>query len=137
MLDRRVSPARVAGFLFAQGIFTVEMTEPKRGRGRPPIRPQLTPELRRLLAERGPTGETNRLLLMRKVLELAMAGDMQAIKLVYERVDGPIPVQVDQNQSGDVRITIEYAEIPEPAAGEQLLREVPSPALAAIPLPDE
>lgn len=56
--------------------------------GRKPKRPELTPALRRLLRQKRADGTTNREALAQKLLELALAGDVVALKYVFDRLDG-------------------------------------------------
>ena len=64
--------------------------------GRPKVRPQLTPALRSILGKKAPDGVmTNRRAIAEKLVEIALDGDIQAIKLIFERVDGKVPEPVE------------------------------------------
>jgi len=58
----------------------------------------LTKELRSLLREVYSDGTTRGHRLMKKLLEVCDNGDVGAIKLVFERVDGKVPETVNLNQ---------------------------------------
>lgn len=66
--------------------------------GRPKKRPMMTPALRAILGKRAPEefgNVTNRVAIAQKLVEIALGGDTQAIKLIYERVDGKVPDPVE------------------------------------------
>lgn len=74
--------------------------------GRPKIRPQLTPALRAVLGKTAPDGATtNRRALAEKLVEIALAGDIQAIKLIFERVDGKVPEPLEVSGKDGEAIT--------------------------------
>ena len=67
----------------------------KLGHGRPPARKSLTEALRVALAERLPDGRTVNRAIADALVNKAMAGDIQAIKEIADRVEGRPPIQVD------------------------------------------
>jgi hypothetical protein len=108
-----------------------EPNQPPRPRGRPPKRPWLEPALRRLLRERRPEdpadphgGLTNREALVRTTLELALKGDPQALKLVWERIDGkvadPVHMQVGGQEGAPLQVVVEYVTVPAPSSAPEL-----------------
>ena len=65
--------------------------------------------------------------LARKLLDLAASGDMQAIKEVFNRIDGMPVQQIDQN----VDVTNYVAELPStvPTTDEWLNKTAPKPTV--------
>jgi len=51
--------------------------------------------------------------LARKLYELALSGDMQAIKYIYDRIDGTPTQRVDIDQDVAVAIAVEFGLAPE------------------------
>lgn len=84
-----------------------------RRKGQPAI--VLAPILRRVLMEiqAVPDGEggtltkTNRELIVEKLIDLARGGDLDAIKIVLERVDGRVPVPKDDDGAADRELTVD------------------------------
>lgn len=70
----------------------------------------LTECLRRVLARRTPDGRTMGELLVEMVLARALAGDIRFIRLVFERVDGPVERQAVEPTPAAGRVVIEPAE---------------------------
>jgi len=58
----------------------------------------MTPALRAILGKQAPDMDmTNRVAIAKKLVQLAIAGDVQAIKLIYERVDGKVPDPIEMS----------------------------------------
>lgn len=75
------------------------------GPGRPPTRKCLSDALRIAVNEKGGTGEKRVREIAEKLVEQAVAGDLDAIKLVFERLEGKAPQPV----VGDVDNPIVHA----------------------------
>lgn len=110
-------PARLAGFLLPvlrRSVVGGKHMPGVKGKtnnpnGRPKTRPQLTPALRAILGKKAPDGETtNRQAVAKMLVDLALAGDIQAIKLIFERVDGkvPEPLEVSGKDGESITFTI-------------------------------
>ncbi len=74
--------------------------------GRPSKRNALAPALRTLLGRKQLDGRTNKQALLEALLETALSGDVQAIKLIFERVDGkvPEPIEISGKDGGSIEI---------------------------------
>jgi len=68
--------------------------------------------LRAALREKTPDGETKRRAIACKLADMALAGDLDAIKLIYERMDGKVPEvrQVTGDEGGAVEIVLRWAD---------------------------
>ena len=44
------------------------------------------------------------------VVKLAKSGNLEAIKFIYDRIDGKVKDQVDINQSGAIRVIVDYRD---------------------------
>lgn len=75
-------------------------------RGRAALKPELAPTLRRLLREDGAKER-----IARALIEKAGNGDIDAIKVLLERVDGkvPNPVEVSGGEA-PIRIEVVFAD---------------------------
>ncbi len=62
-------------------------------KGRPPGR-RLVTELRDQLDQTIENGETQGALIVRKLVDLAIGGDLAAIKLIFDRIDGRAPMPI-------------------------------------------
>jgi Family of unknown function (DUF5681) len=81
-------------------------------RGRIRGEPELAPALRRLLRRRDPaTGKQNKLLVAEALLARALSGEVDAIREVFNRVDGPLNLPVEH--SGDARVRFEVVYVDE------------------------
>ena len=81
--------------------------------GRPPKKQSLT----ELLNDYGDQPADDKLsrkeALAAKVWELSLAGDMTAIRYIYDRIDGkPLPAQESQVQEGGLRIVLSSEPLP-------------------------
>lgn len=71
-------------------------------KGRPKGTKLLGPVLRRVLEEAGAkTGQPNYELVARKLVTLAIAGELDAIKVVLDRVDGRVTEHLDHTSDGE------------------------------------
>lgn len=63
-------------------------------------------ELEKLLRGRGPEGEAERRTVARKLIELAKAGNLEAIKYCFDRMDGrpPESLQLSGPDKGPVKV---------------------------------
>jgi hypothetical protein len=52
--------------------------------------------LRAVLREKGPDGRPNREAIAQKVFALALSGNLDAIKLCFDRIDGPVSMVVPE-----------------------------------------
>jgi hypothetical protein len=78
-------------------------------RGRPRNQPEIAPALRTLLREKDPvTGATNALAIADALFKKARAGDIEAIKVVLDRIDGKLS-SVTEITGGQDAIRIEVA----------------------------
>lgn len=59
-------------------------------KGRPKRGQAMADTLRRVLARKGEDGKANKQAIAEKIIELARAGDLDAIKLIFERIDGKV-----------------------------------------------
>ncbi len=67
----------------------------------------LTDALRRALDRRTPDGRTVAELLVRLIVDKALAGDIRFIRLIFDRIDGPVARQAVEAEPADGRIDIE------------------------------
>lgn len=68
--------------------------------GRKPSQPLITPSLRRMLTDKGRDGLTVGEQVAAVLLSLARSGNVEAIKLVLDRVDGKVPNPLDLTSGG-------------------------------------
>jgi Family of unknown function (DUF5681) len=81
-------------------------------RGRVPGEQELAPALRRLLRRRDPTtGKQNKLLVAEALLGRALSGEVDAIREVFNRVDGPlrVPLEHSGRDGGPIPIAFDHA----------------------------
>jgi hypothetical protein len=109
-----MSPERQANGRFSPG----RSGDPS---GRPKTARRLTENLTRWLEEETGDGWTRAQILMRKLYDLAVAGDGAALKIIYDRREGRAPqkVDVDATVRGDAAADLDailrslgYARIP-------------------------
>lgn len=81
-------------------------------RGRPKNTPELAPCLRALLRQKDETGVTNAAAIADALLKKAKSGDIEAIKVVFDRVDGKL-TNVTELTGGEDAIRIEVAFVTE------------------------
>jgi hypothetical protein len=78
-------------------------------RGSPTKERALAPALRALLREREPTtGETYRRCVALALVQSAMAGNVEAIKTIFDRVDGPLKLPVEHTGAGGGPLAFDY-----------------------------
>lgn len=70
--------------------------------GRPPKNRALSDLLRVALSHKGEDGITLRVAMTQKLAEMAAAGDLDAIKVVLERIDGKVPDTLNLNHKQQV-----------------------------------
>ena len=69
--------------------------------GRVPLAPELAPTIRRELRRRDPaTGLVNKRAIALVLIAKAVAGDLEAVRIVLERVDGKVPTPVEHSGAG-------------------------------------
>jgi hypothetical protein len=95
-----------------------------------PKGPALTDSLRSLLRRRGPDGRLQRDAIAARLVEKALAGDLDAIRYIFDRIDGPLTQRHDLASPGRDAILVRTitAEIPpevSPAHGADLDGETP------------
>jgi hypothetical protein len=79
--------------------------------GRPKSEPTITPWLRRLLLEKQ-DGKTRAEHVASRLIQMAQDGDVKAIAVVLERIDGKVPDQVDLTTDGQAfSFTIQRAHV--------------------------
>jgi hypothetical protein len=79
-------------------------------RGRRPFEPELTPELRRFLHKREPTtGKTHKALIVQALVAAAVAGNLEAIRTVLERIDGKVATPLEHAGGDLIRLAFDYA----------------------------
>lgn len=84
--------------------------------GRPKGAPTLVPSIKRLLEQPGEDGRTGKDRLARALLERAYAGEIEAIKVVLDRVDGKLTTPVDVDHAGGLTVQVAFVdETPERA----------------------
>lgn len=66
--------------------------------------------LRTVLRSKGEDGKQNKKAVAEKVVEMARAGNVEAIKMVFERVDGKVP-ETRVLQGNDEAPPIRYVEV--------------------------
>lgn len=67
-------------------------------RGKPPLAEELAPAIRRELRRRDPvTGVQNKLAIARVLVARAVAGEIEAIREVLNRVDGAVPRRLEHS----------------------------------------
>jgi hypothetical protein len=83
-------------------------------KGRAKGQPTLTPALRAVLSEKGDGDKTNRRLAAERLVRLALYGDEKAavgaLKVIFDRVDGPIARELTGKDGGPVRVTFYLPE---------------------------
>lgn len=60
------------------------------------------------MAQKGADGKQNRDAISQKLIEMCRDGNLDAIRFVFDRVDGKVPEQAEIQQSGAQRIEIVY-----------------------------
>ena len=75
--------------------------------GRPKSEQAVTPTLRRLLADKQ-HGKTRAENVANTLLTLAESGDVSAIRIVLERVDGKVADQVELGGEAKFRVTVNF-----------------------------
>jgi hypothetical protein len=69
----------------------------------------MAPALRALLARHAdPDGKTNRDLVLEALLQAAVAGDVQAMKVIFERIDGKVPEPIEVTGAGGGPIVLTW-----------------------------
>ncbi len=87
-------------------------------KGRKPKEKCLTELMRQMLNERHPTDDKKRTwlqMIVEATLRLAMKGNATALREVWERMDGKIPLDVDM-ESEDTLFIISEKDLPKPDA---------------------
>jgi hypothetical protein len=79
--------------------------------GRKPLSPELAPAIRRELRRRDPLrGVVNKTAIAQVLVAKAVGGDLDAIRMVLDRVDGRVPSAVEWSGSGQIRIEVVYVD---------------------------
>lgn len=82
--------------------------------GRKALQPELAPAIRAVLRRKvsSTDSRTNKQAVAEALVSLAIAGDVQAIRTVLERVDGkvPEPVQLTGDQGGPLVFTLNLGD---------------------------
>ena len=91
--------------------------------GRPKGTQALSDNLRSLLAQKTADGRTNGDLIVSKLVEKAQAGEIDALKVILDRVDGKVPErkEVTGSEGGPLLIRVVYDD----AAGTGPATETP------------
>lgn len=76
-------------------------------KGRPALTPELGPAIRKLLREKDESGQTNKEKVARALMVRALAGEIEAIKVVLDRVDGKVPSPVEMSGPGGEPLRVE------------------------------
>ena len=71
-------------------------------KGRPPKPLALTTAIRQCLRKKGPDGIVYRRRIAQKLVELADAGNVEAIRILLDRIDGKVPDALDVRASGEL-----------------------------------
>jgi len=58
----------------------------------------------------GPDGRPNREIVADTLIALARAGEMDAIKVVFDRLDGKVATPVDLQGEQQIRITVDWGD---------------------------
>jgi Family of unknown function (DUF5681) len=96
-------------------------------RGRLPIGQELTPTIRALLRAKDPaTGVRNKKLIALALVAKAIDGDLEAVRIVLERVDGKVPTPVEHSgpDGGSIPLVFDYGAA---VAELALTRPAPGP----------
>lgn len=78
--------------------------------GRPKKGQALTDLLRLRMAEPGPDGRLNSEIVADKLIALACAGEMDAIKVVFDRLDGKVATPVDLQGEQRINIVLDWGD---------------------------
>jgi hypothetical protein len=80
--------------------------------GRPKGVPTLTPTLKRVLEEKDEAGLPNHTAIARKLVAMALGGDLEAIKTVFDRIDGKVPQPVEHagEGGGPLEVVVRYRD---------------------------
>lgn len=85
--------------------------------GRKRNAPTFAAAIRSALSRKTPDGITYRHAIARQLAEAAAKGNLEAARILLERVDGKVPDALTVDQSGQLVIRVEYEDIaPPPAA---------------------
>lgn len=81
-------------------------------RGRPPKDRALADLLRRELRKKGPDGRTNNAAVVDGLIALARNGSVEAIKVVFDRVDGKLPTPVEHTgaEGGPLEVLLNWGD---------------------------
>lgn len=77
-------------------------------KGRPKRGETISELIRAVLREKGPEGIANRKLVAQKLVALALDGNMDAIKVVLDRVDGKVVEKLEHSGAGGGPLILEY-----------------------------
>lgn len=78
--------------------------------GRPKGVPLFATVIRQQLAARDAEGRSAAQRVVAKLVEMAVAGNVQAASLLVERVDGKLPQPIDQKHEGGIEVVVRRAD---------------------------
>jgi hypothetical protein len=79
-------------------------------KGRPRKGRSLSDILTAAIRAKGDDGIPVRLKLMQKLIDMGLGADLDAIKVIFERVDGKVPDALNVNQQGGMTIRVVYID---------------------------
>lgn len=79
-------------------------------KGRAPRGQAMADQLRKLLRAKDADGRTNREKVATAVLEVAIGGNIEAAKLIFERIDGKVADHLDVESDNTIHVVVTYAD---------------------------
>ncbi len=75
-------------------------------------------QLRSLLRQKGPDGTPNRSAIAQALVDKALSGNLEAIQMIFERIDGKVPDALVTDAQGELRIVVQYEDVGHSAASQ-------------------